>query len=114
MQILCCNDVECSAFDAPSTWDTLKALNLNENILKQLPSNLGLLSNLKVLELDKQKGDFQVTQPMTFITELRHLRKLSLRRADGTSVWSSISMFFLMQAQMLIEDTPGCKVTIVD
>ncbi|KAK9803692.1 hypothetical protein WJX73_000808 [Symbiochloris irregularis] len=103
-------------FNVPSSWGKLELLDLVGNRLLRLPGNLSVLTSLQDLNVSKQRtdADFQLEEgSLSFVTQLRNLRRVQLHRIDGRP-WNSVSIFVLMQAQMLINNTPGCQVSLLD
>ena len=118
-----------SDFAVPATWGSLKTLCLECNDLSQVPGNLSSLASLVSLNLRNQSWEgegqpepgFQILTPMHFLTLLQNLREVSLEQQQGarmpssrSSVWSSTSQYALMQARLLIKNTPNCHVSLAD
>ncbi|KAK9790568.1 hypothetical protein WJX73_009767 [Symbiochloris irregularis] len=101
-------------FKVPKSWN-LRELQLQENYLTQLPSKLTHLKALETLNMEGQWADFQITESMQWLTQLRRLKKVQLSKAaseTGDCWWNEASLFALMEGQLLIEETPGCSVEL--
>ncbi|KAK9806030.1 hypothetical protein WJX73_007073 [Symbiochloris irregularis] len=95
----------------PGTWAQLTRLNLDWNSLTCIPDNLSALTSLVKLQLGWQNADFQIREPMSFLTQMPRLREVYLCNGDRQK-WNAESLWFLMQAQLLIDNTPDCQVKL--
>lgn len=95
----------------PDTWARLQRLNLSCNKMTRLPEDLSALTSLSHLDLSYQQADLQITEPMQFLTQMQNLRFVRLIEGEGRH-WSAGSQFAFMQAQMMIDGTPGCDVKL--
>lgn len=104
-------------FDVPGTWRQLTTLNLAENSLTRIPGNLSSLVCLKTLAMQDQNADFQITVPMQFLTQLKELLHVHLWQFQPDPqdwTWNDSSLYLLMRARLLINNTPGCSVELED
>ncbi|KAK9795232.1 hypothetical protein WJX73_008379 [Symbiochloris irregularis] len=98
-------------FDVPCAWQNLTKLNLSGNRMNQMPGKLSVLHSLKMLHLEEQYGDFQITEPMDFLTQMKDLSQVQLWQKSDHS-WNESSLYALVQGRLLIRKTPGCKVSL--
>ncbi|KAK9814886.1 hypothetical protein WJX73_001300 [Symbiochloris irregularis] len=96
-------------FQVPNAWASLETLALQWTQMSELPGNLSALSSLTRLTIE---GDFQITEPLEFLTQLANLRIVELHRSHGD--WSSESLFDLVDGRLLMDSAPDCCVRLVD
>lgn len=87
---------------------SLAHLDLSDNILDELPSDISSLSGLTFLSLEGQTKNssrrFQLAQPLP-IHALRNLKTLRLGQSQGEAHWSQQSQAFLREARAML---PQC------
>ncbi|KAK9794660.1 hypothetical protein WJX73_001402 [Symbiochloris irregularis] len=109
LQQLNLEDVTLCDFDVPSTWSRLETLTLQDCEV-EWPGNLSALASLTWLTLEIQA---QIREPMDFLTQLKSLRTVALDRGVCGHVWDPSSLCAIVQAQLLIEETPDCHVELL-
>lgn len=118
LEELLLEQMELTDFDVPCTWRKLRVLALEGNFLTQLPKNLEALASLVRLDVHGQltgSEGLQIRSEMHFLTLLQNLSEVNLSQdSDSILRWDITSQYALMQGRLFIENTPDCKVDLID
>lgn len=109
--------LHCDHFDVPDSWGSLTSLTIGcDGYYARPPGNLPALSSLVSLKLaaSSQHTEYQIREPLDFLTQIKSLRKVFLGTAGAINApWDAGSLFHLMEARLMIENTPGCSVELL-
>lgn len=90
------NGVPLASFTPSDSWQALERLYLVDNQLRDVPRLTGLVS-LRELIISSQQ-EFQISQPLAWVTSLPALQRVDLRRRQDGTRWNAHSLMHLAEA----------------